>query len=97
MQIVTFFDDLPQGFAIIGKFCYGFAVVVRLSCPVVHGQGEMMGGDRARYCGTTGFDSFHCSSGCCVLKDNPKLGEGFVKRMKMGKKLWFCIDYVDVL
>ena len=59
----TLFDDIPEGLSVIRILCHWFTIIPALARPIVDGEREVMGGDRARDGRSTRFDGVHRITG----------------------------------
>lgn len=64
-----------KGIAVSRGLCHGLAEAEWISGPRIDDDGQVVGGDGARDCGTTLFDSLDSRSGGAVLQDDAELGE----------------------
>ena len=77
-SLLTFANDLSQGFTIIRVFCDGLAEVKRLPGPIINGKREMVGSYGTSNCLAKRLHSFDGSSGRSVLKDDAQTWETLV-------------------
>jgi len=93
----TLSDDLAQCSSIIRKFRHWFAVIMRLTCPVIHRKCEVMCRYCASHCWPTHLHRLDRSSRSGMFKDDPQFRESGVDSNEMRKKGGLGIQYVDVL
>lgn len=94
---LTFAHDFPQRFPVVRELRHGFTIVPRLAGPVVNGQREVVGGDRASDRVAQGLDSLDGGARRRVLEHDAQPGEPGVQFDEVREEGGFGVDDVDVL